>query len=93
VELVSIQLNNNTSLHTHTHKMHGEDEKFMVSKKEGNRTLGRLWHRQGDIIKMDLKNMCFQGMALILVPVNETGWQECPFFYTRLISRIKHNKI
>jgi len=33
-------------------------KKFRVSKKEGNRTLGRLWHRQGDIIKMDLKYMC-----------------------------------
>jgi len=33
----------------------------------------------------------FQGIAIILVPVNDTGWQECPFFYTKLISRIKQN--
>jgi hypothetical protein len=41
--------------------MNGKDEKFMVSKKEGNRTLGRLWHRQEDIIKMDFKYMCVSG--------------------------------
>jgi hypothetical protein len=37
---------------------HGKDEKSMVSKKEGNRTLRRPRHRQGDIINMDFKYMC-----------------------------------
>jgi hypothetical protein len=40
--------------------MHGEDEEFRVSKKEGNRTLGRLWHTQGNINKVELKYMCFR---------------------------------
>jgi hypothetical protein len=56
--------------------MHGKDEKFIVSKKEGNRTLESLWHRHGTDMAILLKwilTMCvFQGMAVILVPIYNT---------------------
>jgi len=45
------------------------------------------------LLKWNLNICVFQGVAVILAPVNDTGWQECPFFYTRLISRIKQQNL
>jgi len=37
-----------------------------------------------EILLKWILNICvFQGIAVILVPVNDTEWQECPFFYTK----------
>jgi hypothetical protein len=48
--------------------------KILVGKPEGKRPLGRPWHRWEDNIKMDLKEIGFEGVDWIHLPQDRGQW-------------------